>query len=261
MLSGSWDKTITVCVLHGTIELSNFGVTLLLTGIAQEWDLNNGSIIRQYDGHSSQISSLSFCPVSAVALQPIQPLPVEAQPSKDEMEELFGKSPGENDDKADQMETSEPKPGESEQPESVQSSKHDGNVILTTSIDGNCFIWDRRLASKPARKLSVPEKTPPWCLSVSGLCASNERFVCESCLEFDSLFAYSRVGARMEQRFTLAEETAQVRHLICKAGRNSTARIYLLQQLPCMQWTNTISLWKSTSDRSECQPTRVPYLM
>lgn len=40
------------------------------------------------------------------------------------------------------------------------------NTLMTTSIDGQSLIWDRREPSKAARKLKVPDRTPPWCLSV-----------------------------------------------------------------------------------------------
>ncbi|GAA5802740.1 WD40-repeat-containing domain protein [Helicostylum pulchrum] len=39
------------------------------------------------------------------------------------------------------------------------------NTLMTTSIDGQSLIWDRREPSKAARKLKVPDRTPPWCLS------------------------------------------------------------------------------------------------
>jgi transcriptional activator SPT8 len=41
------------------------------------------------------------------------------------------------------------------------------NTMLTTSIDGQCLLWDRREPTESARRLTVPERTPPWCLSVS----------------------------------------------------------------------------------------------
>ncbi|KAG0165088.1 Transcription factor spt8 [Apophysomyces sp. BC1015] len=48
------------------------------------------------------------------------------------------------------------------------------NILLTTSIDGQCLIWDRREPSKDANRLGLPEKTPPWCLSV---CDRNKQHV------------------------------------------------------------------------------------
>ncbi|PKC02926.1 WD40 repeat-like protein, partial [Rhizophagus irregularis] len=81
-VSGSWDKT----VLH--------------------WDLNTGQVVREFSGHSSQISSISFHMLT-----------------------------------------------------------HSNDVLLTTSIDGNCFVWDKRAMNSIPRKMPPPERTPPWCLS------------------------------------------------------------------------------------------------
>ncbi|KAG2223704.1 hypothetical protein INT45_007282 [Circinella minor] len=95
VISGSWDKSVL------------------------EWDLNTGSIVRSYSGHSSQISSSSFQPMF--------------DPSKsDENQEWDQKNP---------------------------------NIFMTTSFDGQCFIWDRREPEKDATKLGLPDRTPPWCLS------------------------------------------------------------------------------------------------
>lgn len=44
------------------------------------------------------------------------------------------------------------------------------DLLLTASIDGQVILWDRR-AHTPGRgvgRLWLSEKTPPWCLSVSG---------------------------------------------------------------------------------------------
>ncbi|KAI9488410.1 WD40-repeat-containing domain protein [Zychaea mexicana] len=94
VISGSWDKSVL------------------------EWDLNTGSVVRTYAGHSSQISSASFQPVF--------------DPSKDEDQEWDQKNP---------------------------------NIFMTTSFDGQCFIWDRREPEKDATKLGLSDRTPPWCLS------------------------------------------------------------------------------------------------
>ncbi|RCH92078.1 Transcription factor spt8 [Rhizopus azygosporus] len=91
VISGSWDKSV------------------------YEWDLNQGAIIRSYDGHSSQLSSAEYQPIYT--------------------------------------------------PEDVDYTwdKKNPNIFLTTSVDGGCFIWDKR--EKDPRKLPLPNGTPPWCLS------------------------------------------------------------------------------------------------
>lgn len=101
VISGSWDKSVL------------------------EWDLNTGSVVRSYDGHSSQISSAEFQPVHT---------PYTSQDDEDAA--LLWN----------------------------QKSEH---VLMTTSIDGQCLLWDRREPAQQARRLPVPDRTPPWCLSVS----------------------------------------------------------------------------------------------
>ncbi|RIA98154.1 WD40-repeat-containing domain protein [Glomus cerebriforme] len=89
-VSGSWDKT----VLH--------------------WDLNTGQVVREFSGHSSQISSISFRPFTNTSSHMLM---------------------------------------------------HSNDVLLTTSIDGNCFVWDKRAMNSIPRRMPPPERTPPWCLS------------------------------------------------------------------------------------------------
>lgn len=101
VISGSWDKSVL------------------------EWDLNTGSIVRSYDGHSSQISSAQFQP-------------------------LFTPYTGDNN---------------TTEEDSLLWSKKNPNILMTTSIDGQCLLWDRREPEKEARRLKTPDRTPPWCLS------------------------------------------------------------------------------------------------
>jgi transcriptional activator SPT8 len=53
-------------------------------------------------------------------------------------------------------------------PESYERYSH--NILMTAAIDGQITIWDRRVAgSTPGSgvgKLDIPDKTPPWCVSV-----------------------------------------------------------------------------------------------
>ncbi|OBZ86871.1 Transcription factor SPT8 [Choanephora cucurbitarum] len=46
-------------------------------------------------------------------------------------------------------------------------NKKNPNTLLTTSVDGQCLLWDRREPEQAARRLPLPEKTPPWCLSAT----------------------------------------------------------------------------------------------
>lgn len=53
-------------------------------------------------------------------------------------------------------------------PETYERYSH--NILMTAAIDGQITIWDRRVAgSAPGSgvgRLDIPEKTPPWCVSV-----------------------------------------------------------------------------------------------
>ncbi|KAG1472459.1 hypothetical protein G6F56_001527 [Rhizopus delemar] len=42
--------------------------------------------------------------------------------------------------------------------------KKNTNTMLTTSVDGQCLIWDKR--EKTHRKLPSSDRSPPWCLSI-----------------------------------------------------------------------------------------------
>ncbi|KAF9586303.1 Transcription factor spt8 [Lunasporangiospora selenospora] len=48
---------------------------------------------------------------------------------------------------------------------SPSSNVSNDAVLMSTSIDGTVFLWDRRDPTKIPRKLQPPEKVPPWCLS------------------------------------------------------------------------------------------------
>ncbi|KAI9272036.1 WD40-repeat-containing domain protein [Sporodiniella umbellata] len=41
--------------------------------------------------------------------------------------------------------------------------KKNPNILLTTSVDGQCLIWDKR--EKDCRRLPLSNHSPPWCLS------------------------------------------------------------------------------------------------
>jgi transcriptional activator SPT8 len=54
--------------------------------------------------------------------------------------------------------------------------RYSHNILMTAAIDGQITIWDRRVAgSAPGSgvgRLEIPEKTPPWCVSVRSGCCS-----------------------------------------------------------------------------------------
>jgi len=48
-------------------------------------------------------------------------------------------------------------------------STYSSDVLMTASIDGQIFLWDRRVETqgKGVGRLFMSERTPPWCVSVS----------------------------------------------------------------------------------------------
>ncbi|KAJ2356621.1 Transcription factor spt8, partial [Coemansia sp. RSA 2618] len=90
------------------------------------WDLNTGKVARAFAGHMSQISSIEFQPWSAAQFQAQQGL--------------------------------EPSDAES-------FDKNASPVLLTTSIDGQCLLWDMRAPKALPHSFMPPKKTPPWATS------------------------------------------------------------------------------------------------
>jgi transcriptional activator SPT8 len=122
--------------------------------------LNTGAIQREYSGYSSQISSISFRPLEKEVIVNNSSKDVDQEAKEDE-------------EKASENQDEEGANNEDEDMESKEDSNgreslvKDPNIMLTTSIDGNCLIWDRREPTAAARRLNLPDKTPPWCLSVT----------------------------------------------------------------------------------------------
>jgi transcriptional activator SPT8 len=40
------------------------------------------------------------------------------------------------------------------------------DIFMTAGIDGQITLWDRRASSRGVGRLELPEKIPPWCMSV-----------------------------------------------------------------------------------------------
>lgn len=108
--------------------------------------MNTGSVVRSYGGHSSQISSTSFRPIYKTT---------------------SSSNDGDTDTDKSTTDKDTSTTSNTDQPSSSQVfEEKDENIFLTTSFDGQCFIWDRREPESAVRKLGLPDKTPPWCLSV-----------------------------------------------------------------------------------------------
>ncbi|CAO3694237.1 unnamed protein product [Umbelopsis ramanniana] len=131
-ISGSWDKTIV------------------------EWDLDTGSVQREYGGYTSQISSVSF--------RPLEKEPVITNTGEDMEQDASDKeetSASQQDADDANSETEDTKA----EPSGPEPLSKDPNIMLTTSIDGTCLLWDRREPAEASRRLNLPDKTPPWSLS------------------------------------------------------------------------------------------------
>ncbi|KAJ2699391.1 phosphatidate cytidylyltransferase, partial [Coemansia spiralis] len=90
------------------------------------WDLNCGKLARGFAGHTSQISSIEFQPTWS--------------------DEQF-----------------QAQRGQSHDSDSGQfDSKHAAPVLMTTSIDGQCLLWDMRAPRALPHSFATPPKTPPW---------------------------------------------------------------------------------------------------
>lgn len=50
-------------------------------------------------------------------------------------------------------------------------STYSSDVLMTASIDGQIFLWDRRVDAqgKGVGRLFMSERTPPWCVSVGSI--------------------------------------------------------------------------------------------
>ncbi|ORX46814.1 WD40 repeat-like protein [Hesseltinella vesiculosa] len=110
-----------------------------------EWDLQQGNVVRQYAGHITQISTTAFQPMFAEPGDKSTNLDDKATTDVD-MEDADADTP---------LSTSADPP---------QEDRYSPHIFLSASVDGQCLIWDRRM-EKEAAKLSVPDKTPPWCFS------------------------------------------------------------------------------------------------
>ncbi|KAJ2162633.1 Transcription factor spt8 [Coemansia sp. RSA 552] len=92
------------------------------------WDLNTGKLARAFAGHTSQISAIEFRPTwNYERFKDLQQEPPDA-----------------------------PAPGE------PLDSKSAEPVLMTTSIDGQCLLWDVRAPRALPLHCDVPAKTPPW---------------------------------------------------------------------------------------------------
>lgn len=189
-MSGGWDHSILV----RRRLLRNWRCT----DIAQEWDLITGLARRQYKAHTGQISTIEFRPLAPSPLAPTSPAlsassstgvaaslvnkPVNGRatsPKSDEpFDPLFDNQDSDVDADGDvddeQTATSSTLPARPP-PRNVpivgrakDLPELSNDVFLSTSIDGQIMIWDRRIKGDGkggVRKLEN-SKNGGWCSSV-----------------------------------------------------------------------------------------------
>ncbi|KAJ2484041.1 Transcription factor spt8 [Coemansia sp. RSA 2320] len=112
------------------------------------WDLNTGRLTRSFAGHTSQISSIEFQPTwTAEQFSKSR----QQQPQSPTLATTNGDGGGVDGDP---------------QSKAFDGQSTSGPVLLTTSIDGQCLLWDVR-APKTLLPcpLYTPKKTPPWAAS------------------------------------------------------------------------------------------------
>lgn len=77
------------------------------------------------------------------------------------------------------------------------SAAQSPDLLMTAYIDGQVLLWDRRAPpqSKPLR-LEMGEKSPPWCVSVSGNSSLNCLDACPAIVPPCAIFVATRKGNR-----------------------------------------------------------------
>ncbi|CAG8473026.1 13718_t:CDS:10, partial [Racocetra persica] len=143
-------------------------------------------------------------------------------------------------------------PGHSSQimyEESDNTITHSGDILLTTSIDGNCLVWDKRSGNLiPPRKLPLPEKTPPWCLSACWSADGNK------------VYCGRRNGTVDEWDFASGKHTRSFKMPSNSGPVSCVASMPNGRHIVCAS-TDNIRLWNVGNDESEAIKSIVPFLI
>lgn len=180
-LSGSWDKRLL------------------------EWDLNTGDVINEFKGNKSELSSLEFRPISSSVVIEHKPFGTDdgsidtnninkEEDDDDEMDSLFGDDDDDDDlrnsikqssqspkpelnakpnspTKSPQRDDDELKPVSKKMADEISSQTlnivYDESVFMSSGLNGNIDIWDRRITNSPALTLTRGDGVPPWCFSAT----------------------------------------------------------------------------------------------
>ncbi|KAJ1731066.1 Transcription factor spt8 [Coemansia biformis] len=137
LVSGSWDRA----VLY--------------------WDLNCGKLARGFAGHTSQISSVGFRPTWTTDLYHAHQ-DQQQQQDADHSDNDGSDSDGSDDDGNGNNVSGNTGNGNNGNGNDSFDSKHASPVLMTTSIDGQCLLWDMRAPRALPHSLLPPQKTPPW---------------------------------------------------------------------------------------------------
>ncbi|KAJ1781336.1 Transcription factor spt8, partial [Coemansia sp. RSA 2399] len=120
------------------------------------WDLNCGKIARAFAGHLSQISSIEFRPTW----------------SRESFAALSANEKVTANDDADEESSDDGSEKEIGLGDPAFDAKTTSPVLLTTSIDGQCYLWDVRAPRTLPHGFNPAAKTPRWatsaCWSIDG---------------------------------------------------------------------------------------------
>ncbi|KAL6941897.1 hypothetical protein ACO0QE_003058 [Hanseniaspora vineae] len=143
-----------------------------------EWDLNSGKLLNKYLSPHSQFSSLEFRPVNSTV--DLAAMDQKTEESDDDMDSLFGdESEAEEDKKTESHEKDTEIFLSKKESRSMKNLKksiinkttlktnYDENAFLTSKINGQCLLWDRRASNSPVIELHRGKDTPPWAHSAT----------------------------------------------------------------------------------------------
>ncbi|KAG8743570.1 Transcription factor spt8 [Ceratobasidium sp. 414] len=255
-----------------SFHTAHFAHSADLVSAFQEWDLNVGQIVRRYPSHGAQLVSIGVRPISATIADAGSPAaatlarqsqangtgrrPSEAQPGgsprseRDDYDPLFDDDPdpdavGEHDPGARGPTAPVWRSGmPTLDPDTYERYSH--NILMTAAIDGQITIWDRRVAgSAPGSgvgRLEIPEKTPPWCVSVRSSLWLGPR-VLIGFLDWDR-----RAGQQMDHNCMLADGMERSRTLRNPPSSGAVSCVVAFPDGKHLAWCDNIRLWNVSAE-------------
>ncbi|CAG8766465.1 1266_t:CDS:2, partial [Cetraspora pellucida] len=132
--------------------------------------------------------------------------------------------------------------------ESDNTIINSADILLTTSIDGNCLVWDKRSGNLIPRKLPLPEKTPPWCLSACWSADGNK------------VYCGRRNGTVDEWDFASGKHIRSFKMPSNSGPVSCVASMPNGRHIVCAS-TDNIRLWNVGNDESDATRSIVPFLI